>query len=279
MMEVIAALFASLGWGTSDFLGGSVSKKIASSTALLWSSLIALPLVIVVVFFGGNLVFDRVTIGWGIIAGLGASLGVVSLYRGLASGQMGVVAPIASLSVVLPVVVGVFQGERPDWFTLIGVILAVIGVVLASGPNLRQFRSGALRPILFAFGATLGIGISLVAVANGSDTSSFATLLVTRLTYPIVLITLATSTKAELALVPGVRLKVAASGFCDVAALTAYSVATESGSLPVIAALSSLFPLVVLLLARYVAHEHLERVQLVGALVAIAGTITIVSTL
>lgn len=278
-MEVIAALFASLGWGTSDFLGGSVSKKIASSTALLWSSLIAFPLVLVVVLFGGDLIFDRVTIGWGIVAGLGASLGVVSLYRGLATGQMGVVAPIASLSVLLPVVVGIFQGERPDSFTLLGVVLAVIGVVLASGPNIRQFRTGALQPIIFAFGAALGIGISLVAVANGSDTSSFATLLVTRMCYPIVLFTLATSTSVSLVLTAGVRLKVAASGFFDVAALTAYSIATESGSLPVIAALSSLFPLVVLVLARYVAKERLEKVQLVGALVAIAGTITIVSTL
>lgn len=276
-MPVVLSLVAALLWGTADFFGGTASKRQPSSTVLLWSSLVALPTMAIIALVAGDLVFDARTIGWGIVAGVSCSIGIVLLYRGLATGIMGVVAPIASTSVLVPVVVGLLRGDRPGLAQLLGIAVAIGGVILAGGPNLRDFRTGGHRPVLLALGAALGLGISLLAVANGSEESAYATLLLMRVTYPIVLIGLVLATRApRLPLRPSLPLIVGA-GLGDVVAVTLYGVAAHSGSLPIVAALASMFPIMTLVLARQVHHERLLREQLLGAGIAIVGVVLVVS--
>ena len=155
-MPVVLALISSVLWGTSDFFGGTASKKSPSTTVLLWASLIALPVIIVVTLISGDFVFDSTVVSWGILAGVSCSIGIVLLYRGLASGPMGVVAPIASTSVLVPVIAGFVRGESPGALQTIGIAIAIVGVILAGGPHLRDFRTGGHRPILLALGAALG---------------------------------------------------------------------------------------------------------------------------
>jgi len=257
-MPIVLALMSSVLWGTADFCGGTASKKSPSTTVLLWSSLIALPVISVIAIVSGDLVFDSTVVFWGAVAGVSCSIGIVSLYRGLATGPMGVVAPIASTSVLVPVAAGFLRGESPGALQSVGIAVAVIGVILAGGPHIRDFRTGGHRPILLALGAALGIGISLLAVANGSEHSAYSTLLIMRVVYPIVLI--------------------AVSGVGDVLAVTFYGVATQTGSLPVVAALASMFPVMTLVLARQVHHERLEREQWIGAAFALIGVIVVVAT-
>ena len=187
-MPILLALISSALWGTSDFFGGTASKKSPSTTVLLWASLIALPVISVIAIVSGDLVFDSSVVGWGVVAGVSCSIGIVLLYRGLATGPMGVVAPIASTSVLVPVVAGFLRGESPGLAQTIGIAIAVVGVILAGGPHIRDFRTGGHRPILLALGAALGIGISLLAVANGSEHSAYSTLLIMRVVYPVVLV-------------------------------------------------------------------------------------------
>ena len=103
-MPIVLALVASLLWGGADFLGGTASRRLPSTTVLLSASLVALPVMVVIALIAGDLVFDARTIGWGIVAGVSCSIGIVLLYRGLATGVMGVVAPISSTSVLVPVI-------------------------------------------------------------------------------------------------------------------------------------------------------------------------------
>ncbi|MDJ0357592.1 EamA family transporter [Paenarthrobacter sp. PH39-S1] len=72
---------------------------------------------------------------------------------------------------------------------------------------------------------------------------------------------------------PGVAL----IGVLDTAANLAFTVATLNGSLPVVAVLSSLFPMVTVALAYLRLHERLTRAQLVGIAVAVTGVLLIVS--
>ena len=277
-MPVVLALISSLLWGTSDFFGGTASKKSPSTTVLLWASLIALPVIIVVTLISGDFVFDSTVVSWGILAGVSCSIGIVLLYRGLASGPMGVVAPIASTSVLVPVIAGFVRGESPGALQTIGIAIAIVGVILAGGPHLRDFRTGGHRPILLALGAALGIGISLLAVANGSDHSAYSTLLVMRVVYPVLLFAIVLATRAPRKPATSVLPMVAVAGIGDVIAVTLYGVATQSGSLPVVAALASMFPVMTLVLARQVHHERLEREQWVGAALALIGVIVVVAT-
>jgi len=277
-MPILLALLSSALWGTSDFFGGTASKTTPSTTVLLWASLIALPVMTVIAVISGDLVFDSTVVVWGIVAGVACSIGIVLLYRGLATGPMGVVAPIASTSVLVPVVAGFVRGESPGAIQTVGIAIAVIGVILAGGPHLRDFRTGGHRPILLALGAALGIGISLLAVANGSDHSAYSTLLVMRVVYPVLLFAIVLATRAPRRPATSVLPMVAIAGIGDVVAVTLYGVATTSGSLPVVAALASMFPVMTLVLARQVHHERLEREQWIGAALALIGVVVVVTT-
>ena len=276
-MTIALALIASLLWGTSDFLGGTASRRHPSTTVLFSASLAALPVMAVVALIAGDLVFDARTIGWGVVAGVSCSIGIVLLYRGLATGVMGVVAPIASTSVLVPVIVGLARGDRPGVWQLVGVAIAIGGVILAGGPNLREFRSGGHVPVLLALGAAIGLGISLLAVANGAETSTYATLLVMRITYPVLLIVIVVATGAPLLVSRSSAPLVIGAGLGEVLALTFYGVASHSGSLPVVASLASMFPVMTLLLARRFHHEHLRTEQWIGAAIAITGVVLVVS--
>lgn len=277
-MAVVLALISSLLWGTSDFFGGTASKRSPSTTVLLWSSLIAFPVMFVIAVVSGDLLFDSTVMSWGLIAGVSCSIGIVLLYAGLALGPMGVVAPIASTSVLVPVVAGFLRGESPGLVRTAGIAVAVFGVILAGGPHVRLFRTGGHRPIFLAVGASLGIGVSLLAVANGSEQSAYSTLLVMRVVYPVLLFAVVVISRAPKQPERSVMPMVAVAGVGDVIAVTLYGVATQSGSLPVVAALASMFPVMTLVLARQVHHERLEREQWIGTFLALVGVVVVVTT-
>ncbi len=136
MPAAVLALLSSLCWGTGDFLAGILSRKRSAYAVAGASQIVGLVLMAIIVVVTGDL-----AIGWGTyvwwaalasVAGLG---GLVMFYLALASGRMGVVSPIAALGVLVPLGVGLLSGEVPTNIQLIGILIAVVGVILASGPE------------------------------------------------------------------------------------------------------------------------------------------------
>ena len=276
-MPVAMALVASLIWGSADFVGGTVSRSIAPAAVMLWSTVVAFPVLVLVVVISGDLVLDGTTIGWGVLAGVSGAVGLSALYQGLATGVMGVVAPISSLSVLVPVLVGVATGEDLAVLQVVGIVVAVTGVVLAGGPQLRQFRTGGHVPLVWALVAALGIGGSLVGLAYGSESSSVSTLLVQRVAYVLVLAGVVVAVGAAR---PPERRHVPALGALGIGDITAnglFAVAVRNGPLAVIAVVASLYPIATVLLARQLQGERLARVQIAGVVAAFAGVAVVVA--
>lgn len=278
-MSVALALLCAVLWGSADFVGGTATRRSSASVVLLWSIVTVLPIVAVIAVASGDLRPLSAATPWGLLAGLTACVGILSLYRGLSTGVMGVVAPIASTSVIVPVVVGLLTGSTIGALCAVGIVVAVVGVVLAGGPDLRQFRTGGHRPLLFALGAAVGIGLSLVAVARGSETSTITTLAVSRLAYLVVLAPAVVMARTPARAADRTTLRLAAfAGVGDVAAVGLYGLATRSGPVAVTAALASMFPIATLLLARRIDGERLVREQVVGVTLALVGVVVIVTT-
>jgi len=276
-MPVVLALLASLIWGSADFVGANASRELAPSTVMLWSTIIALPVLAVVAVVSGDLVLDGATMGWGLFAGVTGAVGLTALYQGLSTGVMGVVAPISSTSVLVPVLVGVATGDELAPLQTAGVVVAIVGIVLAGGPHLREFRTGGHVPILWALAAALFIGLALVGLAYGSETSSVSVLLCQRVVYVGVLALIVLATRAPR--VPGRRhlAPLGAVGAGDITANGLFAVASRSGPLAVISVLSSLYPVATVLLARRLHHERLAREQVIGVLAAFAGVAAVVA--
>jgi drug/metabolite transporter (DMT)-like permease len=216
-------------------------------------------------------------LGWAVAA---ASVGLVALvgfYAALADGTMGVVAPIAALGVAVPVVVGLAQGDRPTAWQGAGVVIAIVGVVLASGPELRS-GSGATRPLVLAGVAAVGFGTVIVCVAHGARVSTTMTLLVMRATSVGVLGGLAVAGRVHVRATRRDLPMLIAIGAGDVGANAALAVATTRGLLSMVAVLSSLYPAITVLLARAVHDERLNRVQGIGVTGALVGVVLIASS-
>src|SRR3954469_1737504 len=161
-MTTSLALLASLLWGTADFLGGTVARRLPAIGVVLVSQAFALVGMLAVATAVGAWGDDPGYIGWALAAAVVGLVALTAFYAALADGTMGVVAPIAGLGVVVPVVAGVIQGDRPSGWQALGLVFAVVGVALAGGPDLRRrSATGATasrRPLLLAVVAALGFG-------------------------------------------------------------------------------------------------------------------------
>ena len=277
-MTVALALCASLLWGGADFLGGTAARRLPATGVVLASQAAALLGVLVVAAAMGSFGDPTGYVGWAVGAAVVGVIALTCFYAALAEGTMGVVAPIAALGVVVPVIVGVAEGDRPTAWQGLGVALAVIGVVLASGPELRSGQpSGGARPLLLAGVAAVGFGLVIVFVSHGARTSTTMTLLVMRATSVAVLGLLAVAGAVEVRASARDLPILVAIGAGDVTANAALAVASTRGLLSVVAVLSSLYPAVTVLLARAVHDERLGRVQAIGVTAAMVGVVLIAS--
>ena len=265
-MPVLLALLSSLLWGTSDFLGGTATKRLPAGVVVFGSQLVALVVLVPFVLVLGA----RPDAVWpGVAAGLAGVVGLAAFYAALSVGTMGVVAPIAATGAVVPVIVGLVRGESPSMLQVSGIVVALVGVVLASGPELSGGASS--RPLLLAVVAAGCFGTVAALIAEGSKGPAGGAL--------VMLAVMRVTSLAALGLVglfrrTGVSVKgdvrvLAAIGVFDVGANAAFAYASRQGLLSVVAVLASLYPVVTVLLAREVHGERLVRVQVLGA----AGTL------
>lgn len=279
-MAAVLALLSSLLWGGADFLGGTVSRRRPAALVVGSSQLVGLIAIGVVAVAAGALGDDRGYLPWAVVSGLAGLVGLVCFYAALASGTMGVVSPIAALGVVVPVLVGLARGERPATLQMVGIAMAVLGVVLASGPELSG-RAGA-RPLVLALVAALGFGLALLFIAEGARSSTLMTLVTMRLTSVTVMaVVLAVAVRRVDR--SGMRLDrrdvalVALVGLGDVAANLAFGLASTRGLVSVVAVLGSLYPVVTVLLARVLHGERLAPAQTLGVAGALGGVALIAS--
>jgi len=272
-MTVALALVAAALYGLSDFIGGVASRRtsvwpvgtLACAGAFVGSIVIALA-------DPGDP--TRGDLLWGLLAGVGSGTGTAFLYRGLASGRMGVVAPVSAVGAVLvPLVVGVVSGERPAAIGWLGIVLAIPGIWLVSRENGAMDTSGGLIDGVLA---GLGFGLLFAALGQVPDGAGYWPLVGAQIMSVIAMVAAALllggdpvpRRRGDLwGLVPGVLATLAVLFFI---------LATGHGLLSIAAVITSLYPAFTVMLAMLVLREHVHRAQAVG-LALCALTIVCVS--
>jgi drug/metabolite transporter (DMT)-like permease len=275
----LLALVSSALWGTSDFYGGTLARRRPAVTVAAVSELIGLTCVLIAAIATGAVTSSHGYVGWGVLGAVAGTAGVVAFYEALATGTMGIVAPIAATGVVVPVVVGFVQGDRPSAWQVAGIVVAVIGIIFASGPELQRGgeRSAAARPLWLAGIAAIGFGVVFVAIGHGAQHSTLMTLVVMRAVAIVFMIGIAIGTSTSLRVGGADAPMLFVVGVFDVGANATFAYASRHGLLSVISVLSSLYPAMTVVLARLVHAERLARVQLLGVVGALAGVVLIAS--
>jgi len=272
-MASLLALLSSAMWGTADFFAGRLSKKHHPFAVLGFSQVFGLIVGIFIVVVstswqGKVLGFDGFLIP-GALAGLFGYIGLACLYEGLSTGRMGVVSPISSLSTVIPLAYALTTGDVLSVITLVGVVIALIGVFCASGPELSQGLP--IKPLLLALGAAAGFGLALTFIAIGSQSSALLTMVSMRATTFFVTISLAIKFKTTGNFDKKAMPLLFFIGAADFIANLLLGIACTKGLVSVAMVFGSLYPIATAVLAYKFLHERLHRVQYVGIALAVAG--------
>lgn len=273
-MTALLALSSSLLWGAADFLGGTVARRIHPLAVVAGAYPPVIAVLSGVAVLTGELRSPTGYLPWGLTGGLVGLCALGMFYGALASGTMGVVAPVAALGVVVPVGVGLATGDRLSALQGSGIAVAVAGVIAASGPDVRG-PGGLLhpraRPVLLALGAGLGFGYVLVALDRGAESSAVMTLLLARVTSFVVSMIIGLLAGSW----GGVTVRdlpmVALVGAADTLANGAYALASQGGLTSITAVLGSLYPAVTVVLARLVHGERMSSGQGVGVVTILVG--------
>ncbi|WP_405475210.1 EamA family transporter [Streptomyces canus] len=280
-MTAFFALATSLLWGLADFGGGVLTRRLPALTVVVVSQGIAAAVLGAIVVATGGWSEAGPRLWFAFAAGLAGPVALICFYKALAMGPMGVVSPLGTLSVAVPVGVGLFLGERPGLTQAAGIAVAVTGVILAGGPQLRG-APVQRRAIVLTLIAALGFGtvFALIAEASATVTGLFLALFVQRLVNVAVGgAALYVSVKRGTPALPTTGFPwsslpaLAFIGLADVAANGTYSVAAQHGPVTVAAVLASLYPVVTALAARGFLSERLRTLQATGAGLALLGTL------
>jgi drug/metabolite transporter (DMT)-like permease len=280
-VAAFAALMSSVLWGSADFFGGLISRRMPAFVVVAASQLVALLFVAPIAWLtGGFDVAAGAYLWWGAAAGIVGALALGSFYYALSIGTMGVVSPLSAMGIVVPVIVGLVIGERPAPVQLVGIAIITVAVVLVGGPDVRTDEEDdphghGPRSVVFALLAALGFGLALVFLGLGGQQDWLMTVVAQRTasTALIGLPVLAVMGRKVLRRRDWPAL--GGVGLGDVSANATYAWSTSVGLLSITAVFASLFPVATVLLARFVLHERLSRLQSIGVVAAVVGIVMI----
>jgi len=268
-VAIVLSLLSSLVWGASDFAGGLISRRHPALVIVGWNATFGGVLATIAVVATGGWHGPYSWLPWGMAAGAAGAVGLICYYAALATGTMGVVAPVTSLGVSVPVIVGVLSGESPSRLSVVGIVVAVVGVVCSSGP---EFSAGASsRPVVVAIVAGFFFGLFFVSMARGADASALLTLWTMRATVTTAFVVAVLVRRTLGGLQPADYVWVLAIAAGDLGANLLFGIASTKGFVSITSVLSSLFPVVTVLIARVVLHERLRRVQIAGVAITMLG--------
>jgi len=256
-------------WGASDFLGGVGARR---ANAFLFTAIVHVSGLVVV----GALALithapfpGHASLVWSLIAGSVGGIALALFYRSLASGNMGMVAPVAAvLGAAIPTIVTAFAEGFPGYRHVLGFVLAGIGVWLIS-----RTEGDAGRPEGIGMAVLAGIGFAgfYLCIHQAGSASALwvaassrsASLLVTG-----VFVLFGRHLRAVAAPVLAIAI---VAGILDISGTAVFIRAAQIGRLDAAVVLSSLYPAVTVLLARIFLHEHFSRARTIGMVAALVA--------
>ena len=275
MLAAALALFTSLCYGTSNFVGPAISRDLPVYPVLIAGQAVAFVVSAAVLAVMQPALPSGTVYLAAAAAGAGNAVGLICFYKAASLGPLSLVTPISSLGVIVPVAAGIASGESLGALKLLGLLLALGGVALASrraggGPRSGHERAAALWALLSA----LGFGTFLACVAPASEDGVFWAVMLSRgallALYVAVALAIAAPLRAPVARLP----LLAVPGLLLFAGTLAYSAATREGDLSVVSVLGSLFPIVTVGLA-FAAGERVSGVQATGIASALVGIVLV----
>ncbi|WP_026536551.1 DMT family transporter [Arthrobacter sp. H14] len=278
-MGAILALGSALFYGIADYAGGLLSRRADPTLIALIGQVGALILTLAVAPFVPTPDLQLQDVAWGALSGVGTGMGMVFLYRGLSHGSMSVVVPLVAVGgTAIPVLIGVtLLGDRPSALAWLGIAFAIPALWLIS---VTRSRAGATHAsgAFDALFSSLGIALQYIALAQAGDGAGLWPIVAGRVAASIAILPLARRTLSGFRnLSLSMVLAAALIGGTAALALTLYMLAAQLQLTTIAVVLSSLYPVIPVLLGITLLREKLTGRQILGLIGAGAavGLITL----
>jgi drug/metabolite transporter (DMT)-like permease len=265
---------AVVAWGTSDFLGGYATRRANAFVFTTVVNLGGLLLVGTLAAASHGTLPSRHGIVWALAAGISGGAALAVFYRALSSGRMGLTAPVAAvLSAAIPTIVSIFTEGLPGRIPILGFVFAGAGLFLIT----RAEDGSTPEGIGLAVFAGIGFAGFYLCIRQAGQGSPLWMATLTRagglLVTSVIVLLLRNFREINGS---GVRWAVL-TGAIDSLGTVLFVLASQTGRLDEAVVISSLYPAVTVLLARFVLKEHFTRWRFVGLLAALAAVPMIAS--
>lgn len=271
-MSAALAMLVGLVWGASDFIVGTVSRRADPILVVGFAQSIGLVMCIIWASADGGFAHPGNYLAMGLVIGVVSFIGFITFSTAMTIGRMGVVAPISSAGAVLPIGYALVIGQRPGAVALCGVVVALVGVVLASGPEFGTHAGPRVVGLSLVSAVSYGTMLILFSRAGNHPAQ---TLFAARLAGALLITGYILRRRPVMPRLPVDRAMILFIGVADTSALALYEFASRTTNLSVVAILSSLYPVYTVILARQFHDEHIRGVQAVGVVAAIVGIVLI----
>jgi drug/metabolite transporter (DMT)-like permease len=269
VVVVLLGLAAAGAWGTSDFGGGVLGRRapVVAVLAVTQGAGSLIALAVTAVRNEPSLVGPDLALT--LASGVLASVGIGALYGGLAIGRMGIVAPVAAvITAITPALIGMAVEGAPEPIAIAGMGLAIVAVVVVS----RVADPGSDRPsgVGLAIVAGLSLGLMSFTLSRVDDAYLFAPMTAIRVVQVAVFAVVIAVGRRSFRLPRPLWPLAIGIGTVDLLGNVAFLSAARIELAPA-AVVSSLYPVVTVLLAATILRERMTRSHAVGIALATVG--------
>lgn len=275
-LAITYGLSSAITWGAADFSGGFATKRSSVFMVILLSQVIGITFLIALAISFSEKLPHLHTLMMGGFAGISGTLGTVVLYRGLAQGRMGVVAPVSAVvTAVIPILFVSFTQGLPEFSQISGFGIAILSVWFISCTG----KDSKIRAYELYLPAAAGIGFGLFFIFIGSVSSDAVLwpLVAARFTSLSLLSVFIFVCRQADAPARSQLPFIVLTGILDAGGNAFFALAAQNGRLDISAVLASLYPAATILLAGFILKERLSRQQQVGVMGALLALVLIAS--
>jgi drug/metabolite transporter (DMT)-like permease len=291
MLAVELALMSAVSFGASDYAAGLATRTSGVLQVTFLAQVTSLTVGLLIAPWVSPFRLPAAAAGWSALAGAAGVIGAVMLYLGFRHAAFSVASTLSAVgAAVLPVLAGLFYGERPAPLAWAGIAFGIPAIAaISAGPgdggDDGQAPHGRTatgrRAAGVGYGLAAGVGFALFFIGfdrAGSGSGLWPVIVAEAVSLPVLACCALPARQLGLP-APGSRSLAAATGATAAVGSITFFLASHHGLLAVTAVITSLYPGGTILLARISPGERLNRVRLAGlalagasvALIAVAG--------
>ncbi|MCF8070442.1 MAG: DMT family transporter [Desulfobacterales bacterium] len=276
MESILLSLYACLAWGGSEFLGGMKSKNVPPLMILFVVNISGFLIMGLALLLFGEEMLDAEHFRYAAVAGVVGIIGWWCVFRAMSVGSIGVISLICSTSALVPIIFDIMAGHRLSVLQYAGMMLAFAGVIFLSVENLSSDKKKRLTAgAWFAFLGTFLIGLYYIFIDLAGNQDPYWGIFIAKCVSTIMVLSCFIYRRAKYKFNFSDFSVLFLVGAMDGTGCIAFGVATTMALVSVVTVVSSLYPIVVMMLAWIFLRERMGTFQKVGAVIAVGGVILI----